>query len=107
MSRQALPVVGWGEPYSSPMFMPPVKAIRRSATKILRWSRKGWSHQKREKSGLKSFTSTPLSFISRQNPARVVLEPAASAITRTAAPRRAAAAASSRKVRPVASSLKM
>ena len=47
------------------------------------------------------------SSICRQNSARVSLEPNASARTRTATPRRAAAARASTNVRPVASSFRM
>ena len=77
------------EPYSSPMFMPPVNATLRSTTRILRWSRNGWYHSPLN-SGWKRWTSMPWLSISRQNSARVEEEPRASASTRTVIPSLAA-----------------
>src|SRR6266542_2266307 len=62
--------------------MPPVKAVLPSTTRILRWSRNG-CNSRWGKSGLKSRTSIPRSRISFQKSRCVVIEPNASARTRT------------------------
>ena len=108
VSRQVSPGLGRrrNDPYSSPMFMPPVKATSRSRTRILRWSRNGWYHSPLNR-GWKSRTSMPELSISCQNSACVAEEPRASASTRTVSPRSAAAFIPTRNCRPVESSLKM
>ena len=106
VSRQGPPRADRLEPYSSPMFIPPVNAVTPSMTRIFRWSRNGWS-RRWGKSGLKSRTSMPRSRISFQKVRRVATDPKASARTRTMTPRATARPSVSSRDRPVLSSLKM
>ena len=74
-------------PYSSPMFMPPVKAMRRSTTRILRWSRKGWQQQVGEERVEEADLDALPPHLATRSLLRVAKDPRTSASTRTVTPR--------------------